>query len=147
MILISSTFPVSDIIVNGNNICFGVRCLPLFTMYNRSWAKELTFMVSGLSASSCSNMFKKRCNWLGREIFSEDSWDVSGGQDIFDFDDLISWRKFPATSSTCLCGFFSVKFFTVSWSLTTSIASFSLETVLGQRPFLLWHSKTFPTRY
>ena len=69
MILISSTFPVGDLIVNGNNIRFSVRCLPLFTAYKRSWAKELTFMVSGLSASSCSNMLKKRCNRLKREIF------------------------------------------------------------------------------
>ena len=147
MILISSTFPVSDLIVNGNSIFFGVRCLPLFTVYKRSWAKEPTFMVSGLSASSCSNMFKKRFNRLGREVFSEDNWDVSGGQDMFDFDSLISWRSFLATSSTCLCGSFSVKFFTVSWSLTTFIASFSLETVLGQPSLFLCHSETFPVRY
>ena len=110
MISINSSFPVSNFIVNGNNICFGVRCLPLFTAYKRSWAKELTFVVSGLSASSCSNMFKKWCNRLEREIFSERSWDVSGGQDMFDFDDLISWRSFPATSSTCLCGSFLLSF-------------------------------------
>ena len=46
---------------------------------------------------------------------------------MFDFDDLISCT----TSPTCLLESFSVKFFTVSWSLTASIASFSLETVLG----------------
>ena len=32
-------------------------------------------------------------------------------QDLFGFDDLISWRSFPATSSICLCGSFSLKFF------------------------------------
>ena len=43
MILISSTFAVSNLIVHANNMFW----LPLFTVYKKSWAKEITFVVSG----------------------------------------------------------------------------------------------------
>ena len=147
MILISSILLVCNLIANDNNLCFGGRYFPLITAYKRSWAKELTLVVSGLPPSSCNNMFKKRRWRLRRDVFSEDSWDVRRGHYMFDFDDLISWRSFLATLSSCMCGSFSVTFFTVSWILNMSITSFSLETVLEQQPLFLCCYETFSSIY